>query len=183
MRPRIVITKITDQDEAASALWAETEHSSEDIRHRAWGYFEQRGRALGNDWEDWLRAERELLWKPAAEMFENPRTIVVRVAVPGFDAASLHVTASPRALLVQGRDAHCHEGLEARLHFCEFGQHLFRAFEMPARIDPNTVSATLDKGILEIMAGIARKQREPEESGAACPADAVHDARAQAAAG
>ncbi|HTX38294.1 MAG TPA: Hsp20 family protein [Bryobacteraceae bacterium] len=176
MKPRICITRITDQEAASSTLLAEAQQSLEDIRHRAWDHFQSRGRMVGNDWADWLRAEREAVWKPDAEMFENSRDLVVRVAVPGFDAKSLQITASPRALLIQGRETHRHEGLESRLHFCEFGQRLFRLFDLPARIDPNTVCATLDKGILEIVAGIARQRRAEREAAA----DGI-EARAKAA--
>jgi len=83
--------------------------------------------------------------------------------VPGLDPKYIQVTATPQALLVQGEETHCHDGLEMRLHFCEFGQRLFRRFDLPKRIEPNSVAATLDKGILEIVAGIARPQRAVRE--------------------
>lgn len=154
MIPRISITTIPDQEEGSSAVLALTEQHLQGIRHRAFDYFQQRGQVLGNDWDDWLRAERELLWNPHAEMFENPFAIVLRIAVPGFGPKSIQVTATPQSLLIQGTEAHRHDGIETRLHFCEFGQRLFRLFDLPRRIDPKTVSATLDKGILEILARI-----------------------------
>jgi HSP20 family protein len=97
-------------------------------------------------------------------MFENASAIVLRVAVPGFDPKSIQVTATPQSLLIQGTETHQHDGLEDRLHFCEFGQRLFRRFDLPARIDPSKVSATWDKGIVEIVAGIARPPGEPQDS-------------------
>jgi HSP20 family molecular chaperone IbpA len=156
MTPAISITKIHDQEEASSAVLGQTDRHLQEVRHRAFDYFQQRGELLGNDWEDWLRAEREVLWRPPAEMFENASAIVLRVAVPGFAAKSIQVTATPHSLLIQGTEMHRHDGLEDRLHFCEFGQRLFRRFDLPARVDPNKVSATLDKGIVEIVASIAR---------------------------
>jgi len=163
MRPRVSITRIVDQEEAGSRLLAEIEQHLADIRRLAFDYFERRGQVAGRDWDDWLRAERDLVWKAPAEMFQSKVAIVLRVAVPGFDPKSIEITVSPRAMLVQGREVHRHEELESRLHFCEFGQRLFRVFDLPAPIDPNTVSATLDKGILEIVAGIARR-RTPEKA-------------------
>jgi len=160
MTPGVSIIRIHDHEEASSALFALTEQKLEGIRWRAFEYFRQRGQYMGNDWDDWLRAERELLWKPHAEMLEHPSAIVLRIAVPGFDARSIQVTAAPHSLLVQSAEAHHHEGIEARLRFCEFGQCLFRRFDLPVGIDPDAVSATLDKGILEIVAGIARQSRE-----------------------
>jgi HSP20 family molecular chaperone IbpA len=150
--PRVSITKIHDQEEAVSTLSVETEQNIQDIRRRAYDYFLERGELTGNDLSDWLRAEREVLWKADSEMFENDFAIVLRVATPGFDPKSIHVTAAPYSLVIQASDRHSHHGLEARLRFCEFGQRLFRSFDLNARIDPKTVSATLDRGILEIVA-------------------------------
>ncbi|MGO9258837.1 MAG: Hsp20 family protein [Bryobacteraceae bacterium] len=166
MTPRISITRINDQEEASSILLAQTEQHLQDIRNRAYDNFQQRGQLVGNDWDDWLRAEREVLWKPHAELFENALAIVLRAAVPGFDPKSVQVTATPLSLLIQGTETHHHQGLEARLHFCEFGQRLFRQFDLPARIDPNTVSATLDKGILEIVASKARPRKAQDTAAA-----------------
>jgi HSP20 family protein len=171
MTPRISITRIDNQEEASSTLLAQTEQHLQDIRQRAFDNFQQRGQLVGNDWDDWLRAEREVLWKPHAELFENALAIVLRAAVPGFDPKSIQVTATPHLLVIQGTETHRHQGLEARLHFCEFGQRLFRQFDLPARIDPNTVSATLDKGILEIVASKARRPREAQSSVAASSSD------------
>lgn len=157
MIPGISIARIHDPDVALSTVLALTEQHLEDVRHRAFDYFQERGRTVGNDWEDWLRAERKMLWRPRAEMFENRSTLVLRVAVPGFSHKSIQVTATPHSLLIQGTESHQHEDLDARLHFCEFGRHLFRRFDLPSLIDPSTVSATLDKGVLEILAGIGRR--------------------------
>lgn len=156
MTLRISITKIHDPDEASTVVSEHTERHFQNVRCRAFGHFEQRGQIPGNDWDDWLRAEREVLWKPHAEMFQNAAVIVLRIAVPGFGPDSIQITATPQSLLIQGTEEHSHDGLAARLHFCEFGERLFRRFDLPAAIDPATVSATLDKGVLEILAGVAR---------------------------
>jgi len=164
MTPRISITTIHDPEEALSALLDQTELHLRNVRDQAFNHFEQRGQIVGNDWDDWLRAEREVLWKPHAEMFENANAIVLRVAVPGFGAKSIQVTATPHSLLVQSTETHQHDGMEERLHFCEFGRCIFRRFDLPTRIDPSAVSATLDKGILEIFAGIARRPDEEKNT-------------------
>jgi HSP20 family molecular chaperone IbpA len=42
---------------------------------------------------------------------------------------------------------------EERVHFTEFGEKpLMRQFDLPARIDPNEVTATLEDGVLQITA-------------------------------
>jgi len=171
MKPGISITTIPGQEEGWAAVLALTEQYCQDIRRRAFDHFQRRGEILGNDWDDWLLAERELSWMPRAEMFENTHSIVLRVAVPGFGPRSLGVTATPNSLLIQGTEEHHHTGLDARLRFCEFGTRLFRRFDLPTAIDPNGVSATLDKGILEILARVARRPKDaPGVKVASCAA-------------
>ena len=159
MMTAISIDRIQDPDAAVSAVSALTEEHLDGVRHRAFDYFQERGGAVGHDWDDWLRAERKLVWSPRAEMFENPSAIVLRVAVPGFSPKSIQVTATPRSILIYGTEPHHHQGLDSRLHFCEFGQRMFRRFDLPALIDPASVAATLDKGLLEIVAAIVRRPR------------------------
>ncbi len=157
MKRAICIEPIEDEITGNSLLASLCEQHRHEIRYCAFLYFENRGYATGNDWEDWLRAERRVLWTPSAEMFENHAVVVLRVAVPGFGPESIRVTAMPQALLVQGTETHEHGALESRIHFCEFGQKLFRRFDLPTRIDPRSVSASLDKGILEIVASRQRR--------------------------
>ncbi len=153
MTPRISIAKINGQEEASSALLSQRELHERQVRDRAYRRFERRGRTPGNEWDDWLR-----------EMFRNASAIIVRAAVPGLGPKSVQVTATPHSLMVLGAEPHSHESLEGRLHFCEFGHRLFRRFDLPARIGPNRVSATLDKGILEIFAGLARQPEAPPDA-------------------
>ena len=156
MTSRIPIAKICDGAEASSVLLSQAEQNQQEVRHRAFHYFQGRGQDSGHDWDDWLRARREVLWKPPAEMVQNRSAIVLRVAVPGFGPKSLQVTATVDCIVIQGTETHSHGELDARLTFCEFGQQLFRRFDLPEQINPDTVSATLDQGILEVFARIAR---------------------------
>ena len=104
-----------------------------------------------------------MLWRPHAEMVEKASAVVLRIAVPGLDKESVQVTATPNSLLVQGTGTHHHQRLNARLHFCEFGRRIFRRFDLPSGIDPSKVSATLDKGILEIVATLAAASAEGQQ--------------------
>ena len=64
----------------------------------AYDLFEKNGKTHGHDLQDWFDAERELVWKPAIELCEDDREIIVTVAVPGIDPRDFHmqVTATPR---------------------------------------------------------------------------------------
>ncbi|MGA2717262.1 MAG: Hsp20/alpha crystallin family protein [Bryobacteraceae bacterium] len=103
--------------------------------------------------DDWLNAERDLIQIAESELIETDGKIEVRVATPGFDPGDVHVTALPDALIVKASSTHNHDKTEGNVHFCEFGKKtLFRRFDLPASIDVDKVSATLDKGVLRLTA-------------------------------
>jgi HSP20 family molecular chaperone IbpA len=59
----------------------------------------------------------------------------------------------PDALVVQAGGTHTHEGKSGNVRFCEFSEkELFRRLDLPAPIDVDKVSASLDKGILQVTA-------------------------------
>ena len=61
------------EDPDALSLFESLNELQEAIRQRAFGLFEERGTVHGNDMEDWLRAERELVWVPKAETMEDDK--------------------------------------------------------------------------------------------------------------
>jgi len=110
--------------------------------------------------DDWLQAEREIVWAPASELIENKDDFRARIALPGFEAKELEITATPNALVVRAESTHTHEGKEADVRFCEFsGRKMFRRLDMPADIDVDKVTASLDKGMLEVTAPKAKAKR------------------------
>ena len=48
--------------EAGSKSAKGAQNLEEEIRRRAYEFYEQRGRESGHELEDWLRAEEELVW-------------------------------------------------------------------------------------------------------------------------
>lgn len=69
---------------------------------RAYELFETRGREHGHDWEDWFRAETELLRPVSVAMSESEDRISVRANVLGFEANELKVSIEPRRLTILG---------------------------------------------------------------------------------
>lgn len=168
----VAIKKIQESEAGAISLFAESEKTAEAIRQRAFEYFLGRGGAPGADLEDWLRAERELIWSPGAEMTENDRDVTLRVQAPGFEPAEIQITATPDSMLVEAETSHTHEDSKGKVHFCEFTRTLFRRFDLPEAINVDKVSATLDKGILRIVATKA----EPAQKDGARPVTAANAA-------
>jgi hypothetical protein len=59
------------------------------IARRAYEFFETRGREHGHDWEDWFRAESELLRPVSVSTSESKDRISVRANVLGFEENEL----------------------------------------------------------------------------------------------
>jgi len=157
------MASVTIQKQAGTlpdTLQQEMNAITDEIRNRAFSLFERRGLMPGLDLEDWLQAEREVVWAPASELIENKNDFHAQIALPGFEAKELEVTATPNALVVRAESTHTHEGKEADVRFCEFsGKKMFRRLDLPADIDVDKVTASLDKGILEVTAPKAMAKR------------------------
>jgi HSP20 family protein len=148
----VAIRKIDEAERGASAVFAEMEKAAEAIRRRAFNYFQERGSIFGKELDDWLRAERELMWSPGAEVTENGKEVVLRVQAPGFEPGNIRVTATPHSILIQGEVSHRHEESNGQVCFCDFAEKLLRRVNLPHEIDVDNVKATLNNGILEIVA-------------------------------
>ena len=103
--------------------------------------------------EDWLTAERELLCFPPSELAETKDEIRIKVAVPGFDAYTLQLEVLPHSITVEARAEKIEVLNDELIHFSEFGvKRPLRQFDLPTCIDPDGITATVDKGILRIIA-------------------------------
>jgi HSP20 family protein len=123
------------------------------IRSRAFDIFQNRNGRNGSDLDDWLQAERDVVWPPASELVDDEKEFRARIALPGFDAKDIQVSAMLDALVIQADAIHSHEGKNGNVCFCEFsGKKLFRRLQLPASIDVDKVTASVDKGILEVTA-------------------------------
>jgi HSP20 family molecular chaperone IbpA len=148
----ISIEKIGEPERGALARNSEMERAVEAIRRRAFDYFEGRGGVFGSDVDDWLRAERELIWSPGAEMTESDKEVTLRVQAPGLEARDIRVTATPESILIQAEVSHEHEESNGKVCSCDFAERLFRRFHLPHEIDVDKVTATLNKGTLQVAA-------------------------------
>ena len=153
---KVSIERIREPETGAMSLFAEMETIANAIRGRAFNHFLGRGGIFGSDLDDWLRAERELIWSPGAEMTENNKEVTLRVQAPGFEPGDIKITATPDSMLIEAETSHKHEESDGKVHFCEFTRKSIRRFDLPEAIDVDKVSATLDKGILQIVAAKAQ---------------------------
>ncbi len=162
----VSINKVQTAHAAIVSLISELDKNMEAVRWRAYKYFLERGGVDGKDLDDWLRAEREIIWTPGAEITRDDNTITLRVHAPGLEPESVQVTAAPESIFVQSEAAHHHEA-GAEVCLCEFAEKLYRRFDLPEKIDVKSVSAKLDKGILEIIAVKAQAAKNRQQAPAA----------------
>jgi HSP20 family protein len=129
------------------------------IMRRAYEIFSENG-IFGRDFENWLRAERELVWKPAFELCEKDGAFRVEIAVPGVEANDIEIEVTPDDVLVRANISHEHREEKGTVHICEFETgRMFRTIHLPRKIDPDRVKAEFKNGMLNLTAEIAREQR------------------------
>ena len=106
------------------------------IRDRAFELFQLRdGLSGGSDLSDWLHAERDVMTTPTAELRDSAKAFKASIALPGVDAEGVHVTAPPAAIVVQAAS-----------------QRIYARIDLPAAVNVDRVTASLDKGILRLTA-------------------------------
>jgi HSP20 family protein len=148
-------------------LGEEMKALADTIREKAFSLFQNRSGGNGGDVDDWLRAERDVIWSPAVELTERDRDFRARIALPGFNEKNLRVTAAPEALIVEAENTHSHNGRKDGVLLCEFsGKRLFRRLELPAPIDVDKVTAALDQGILLVHAPKAAQSKQVKSAAA-----------------
>ena len=95
-----------------------------------------------------------------AELVESDKELKLRVAIPGVDSKDVTVTATPESLIVQAKASHRRFAADGEIRFCEFSEDkLCRQFGLASPIDVNSVSASLDKGVLNVVAAKAAKSK------------------------
>jgi HSP20 family protein len=148
----ITVQKVT-KPEVASTLFESMNSLFADIRERAYEMFQQRGALHGGHLDDWFRAERDLVWAPESELVETDKEFRIKVAVPTMQAQEIQISALPDSIVIQGETSRKEEAREGKVHFSEFHERkLFRRFGLPEGIDVEQVKATLDKGVLQVVA-------------------------------
>lgn len=126
------------------------------IGARAAEIFRERGGALGHAVEDWVKAERETIWRPALEVRRTKDAFVVEAAVAGLDPGRFDVRVTPTELLLAADVHHSDREQEGEVLLCEFvSGPLFRSYRFPEPVDPARVSAEYHNGMLRVTAPLA----------------------------
>ena len=143
-----------------SSIFDEMNEMQNRIMRRAYDIFERNGRVFGRDFDHWLQAERELLWKPAVELREANGELVLEVAVSGVDPKDIDIEATPEDIVLKADIQHEHEERKGTIHICEFHSgRMFRSIHLPRMINPDKVKAEIKNGLLTLKAEIAEEAR------------------------
>lgn len=149
---QVSVQKIREENPSLPLL-QETIDLLDRVRTRAFELFERRGGTPGSEVADWLSAEKEIFRVPDMELAENDKEFQLQLALPGFEPQDIHVAATPDAVIVEGEVTHRHQSTQGTVHVCEFGERrLFREIPLPEKVDVEHVTATLDKGVLQVRA-------------------------------
>jgi HSP20 family protein len=142
---------------------AEVEGVQRHIAQRAQEIFRARGGAVGHALEDWMKAERETVWRPALEVRRTKDAFIIEAAVAGVDPKQFDVRVTPTELVLAAHVHHSDREQEGEIVLCEFANGpLFRSYKFPAPIDPGRVSAEYRNGLLRVTAPLARPATKVE---------------------
>ena len=144
----------------SKSIFDEVERMRDRIMRRAYDIFTSNGGFFGKDIDDWLHAERELVWKPAIELSEKDDQFRLELAAPGVDPKNIDIEVTPEDILIRADVHHEHRKEEGDVHACEFAHgNLFRSIHLPRKIDPEKVKAEFKNGLLTLNAPIAEEAR------------------------
>jgi HSP20 family molecular chaperone IbpA len=146
---RIEVSAVVENDAAIQRIHEDFEKAQTAIREHAY-HVAARGRDY--EFENWLQAEREVLWVPPCELVEQNGNFRLRAAVPGLEAKQIRLTALPESIVIEaGTDSTVVK--DQTLHFSEFNRKsILRRIDLPKTIDAAGVKAKLERGILEVLA-------------------------------
>jgi HSP20 family protein len=121
-----------------------------EIARRAYELFEARGCAHGHDWEDWFRAESELLRPLSVVVSENPEQISVRVNVLGFERNELKIGVESQCITIFGKkNAGAIETEGGKIEYIHwYPDEILKSIDLPGPIAIGRTAIVLRRGIL-----------------------------------
>ena len=138
------------------SVFDEIEAIQQRVAERAQKIFRERGGAFGHAIDDWLKAERETIWRPALEVRRTKDAFVIEAAVAGLDPKQFDVRVTATELVLAADVRHSDREQEGEVVLCEFvNGPLFRSYKFPEPIDPSRVLAEYRNGLLRVTAPLA----------------------------
>ncbi len=110
-------------------------------------------------------------WMPAMDLFETGDSFVLQADLPGLSEADVNIELEDSTLTISGerKASHEHSGDGEGYYRVERASGAFqRSLTLPKGVDPEAVTASVDRGVLEVRIPKpeARKPRRIEIAGA-----------------
>jgi HSP20 family molecular chaperone IbpA len=121
----------------------------ESVTNRAHQKYLDRGGAAGQDLDDWMDAERELLPEVHADFEESEKFLYALASVRDFAGAEISVAVEPRWLLILAR-SEGEEKPESVVSGADAPRQCFSIFELSAQVDRAGTIAVLSDGLLAV---------------------------------
>ena len=112
--------------------------------------FEARGRKHGHDWEDWLRAESELLRPVSVAISESHGRVRVRANVLSFADNELRVAIEPHRITILGKKDVSAPEIEGskNVYIDLYPDTILRIVELASEVVPEAARIELQGGML-----------------------------------
>jgi HSP20 family protein len=102
----------------------------------------------------------EFEWGPAVDVYEQENQVVVKAGVPGVKKEDIEVSATEEGVTINGETKHEEEVKEEGYYRKEIRRGSFhRVVPWPVDVDPESVSAKMEDGILTITANKTEKAK------------------------
>jgi len=135
----------------AGDVFDQIQNAYDSIARRAFEIFDDNGSWPGNDLQNWLQAESEVLQPVRLEVAESNDSLLVRAEVPGFSAKELEINVEPRTLTITGKHESQEENKKGKTIYSErSANEIVRVVDLPADVDSSKVTATLKDGVLNV---------------------------------
>jgi HSP20 family molecular chaperone IbpA len=124
---------------------------TKETTQRAFEYFVRRGGDFGKEFEDWFRAEAEILLPVKIEMTETDKQINVSAMVPGFKPEEIEISVKDNILILSGETRKEDKQEGENMVYSEWrSNRFFRQLTLPAEVNADKVRANLKDGILHL---------------------------------
>ena len=132
------------------------------IARRAYELFQERGCKHGHDWEDWFRAESELLRPVSVTMLESEDRTSVRANVFGFEEKELRVGLEPRRITILGKkEVSTTETEGGKLEYIDwYPDQILQLIDLATEVTPERAVVELQSGVLKFELPKAAKKIE-----------------------
>ncbi len=128
---------------------------------KAYEYFLQRGNEFGSHFDDWLKAEMEVLRPVPMEITQTDEIINVSAAVPGFKPDEIEISVKDAVLMISGETHAETKNEDEKTFLSEWRSNRFcRQMRLPSEVETEGVTAQLKDGILHL----SLKKKAAEEA-------------------